>query len=103
MNGVLNRLTGKEEEENQQHLTRYIKAIPLRTYEDIDLIKAEVRAGNVVICNVSPLAKTNIEDVKRGINELNDYAQQTSGDIARLGEERVIITPKSIRIWRNKT
>jgi len=95
-------LAGKEEE-NQKNLVRYVKAIPLRSYEDVDLIKAEVRAGNVVICNVSPLAKTNIEDVKRGINELNDYVQQHNGDIARLGEERVIITPKDIRIWRNKT
>ena len=95
-------MAGKEEE-NQKNLVRYVKAIPLRSYEDVDLIKAEVRAGNVVICNVSPLAKTNIEDVKRGINELNDYVQQHNGDIARLGEERVIITPKDIRIWRNKT
>ena len=102
MKGMLDRLAGKEEED-QKSLTRYIKAIPLRSYEDVDLIKAEVRAGNVVICNVSPLAKTNIDDVKRGINELNDYAQEHDGDIARLGEERVIITPKNIRIWREKT
>jgi SepF-like predicted cell division protein (DUF552 family) len=100
---MFSRLVGKNEEENQQRLTRYIKAIPLRAYEDIDIIKAEVRAGNIVICNVSPLAKTNIEDVKRGINELNDYVQQTDGDIARLGEERVILTPRTIRIWRNNT
>jgi hypothetical protein len=102
MKGMLERLAGKEEED-QKNLVRYVKAIPLRCYEDVDLIKAEVRAGNVIICNVSPLAKTNIEDVKRGINELNDYVQQHDGDIARLGEERVIITPKDIRIWRNKT
>jgi len=61
-----------------------------------------VRAGNIVICNVAPLAKTNIEDVKRGINELNEYANMVEGDIARLGEERVIITPKNIQIWRSR-
>ena len=101
MSGLLDRLVGKEGEERSQDI-RYIKAIPLRAYEDIDIIKAEVRAGNIVICNVAPLAKTNIEDVKRGINELNDYANMIEGDIARLGEERVIVTPKSIQIWRNK-
>lgn len=101
MSGLLDRLVGKEGEERSQGV-RYIKAIPLRAYEDIDIIKAEVRAGNIVICNVAPLAKTNIEDVKRGINELNDYANMIEGDIARLGEERVIVTPKSIQIWRNK-
>lgn len=102
MSGLLDRLVGKNGEEKELHHTRYIKAIPLRAYEDIDIIKAEVRAGNIVICNVAPLAKTSIEDVKRGINELNEYAQLVEGDIARLGEERVIITPKNIQIWRNR-
>jgi len=102
MKGVLDRLVGKSDENGELSGTRYIKAIPLRAYEDIDVIKAEVRAGNIVICNVAPLAKHNIEDVKRGINELNEYAQANDGDIARLGEERVIITPKNVRIWRGK-
>ncbi|MCW4049413.1 MAG: cell division protein SepF [Candidatus Bathyarchaeota archaeon] len=102
MSGLLDRLVGKNGEERDLQTARYIKAIPLRAYEDIDIIKAEVRAGNIVICNVAPLAKHNIEDVKRGINELNEYAQVIEGDIARLGEERVIITPKTIRIWRAK-
>ena len=102
MSGLLDKIVGKGDEDKGGTTIRYIKAIPLRAYEDIDIIKAEVRAGNIVICNVAPLAKNNIEDVKRGINELNEYTQNIDGDIARLGEERVIITPKSIRIWRNK-
>lgn len=102
MSGLLDKIVGKNDEDKGGATIRYIKAIPLRAYEDIDVIKAEVRAGNIVICNVAPLAKNNIEDVKRGINELNEYTQNIDGDIARLGEERVIITPKSIRIWRNK-
>ena len=102
MSGLLDRLVGKNGEEKELQNVRYIKAIPLRAYEDIDVIKAEVRAGNIVICNVAPLAKTNIEDVKRGINELNEYANLIEGDIARLGEERVIVTPKNIQIWRSR-
>ena len=102
MSGLLDRLVGKNGEEKELQNVRYIKAIALRAYDDIDIIKAEVRAGNIVICNVAPLAKTNIDDVKRGINELNDYANMVEGDIARLGEERVIITPKNIQIWRSK-
>ena len=102
MSGLLDRLVGKNGNEKNLQNVRYIKAIPLRDYEDIDIIKAEVRAGNIVICNVAPLAKTNIEDVKRGINELNEYANMVEGDIARLGEERVIVTPKNIQIWRSR-
>ena len=102
MSGVLDRIVGRDEGSKASG-QRYVKAIPLKAYEDIDIIKAEVRAGNIVICNVAPLAKNNIEDVKRGINELNEYAQMIQGDIARLGEERVILTPKDVKIWRDKS
>ncbi len=100
MRGVIDKIIGRSEETIEATGETYIKAIPLKAYEDVDMIKSEVRAGNVVITNVSPLAKTNIEDVKRAINELNEYAVLIQGDIARLGEERVILTPKTIKIWR---
>lgn len=100
MRGVIDKIIGRNEEVAEVTGDIYIKAIPLKAYEDVDIIKSEVRGGNVVITNVSPLAKQNIDDVKRAINELNEYAVLIQGDIARLGEERVILTPKSIKIWR---
>ena len=100
MKGVFDKIIGRSEETVETAGETYIKAIPLRAYEDVDLIKSEVKAGNVVITNVPPLAKHNIEDVKRAINELNEYAAIVQGDIARLGEERVILTPRAIKIWR---
>ncbi len=100
MRSVIDKIIGKSEETAVAPSETYIKAIPLKAYEDVDIIKSEVRAGNIVITNVSPLAKQNIDDVKRAINELNEYAVLIKGDIARLGEERVILTPKSVKIWR---
>jgi len=52
---------------------------------------------------VSPLAKKSIDDVKRAVSELLEFTQHVGGDIARLGEERVVITPSFITIWREKT
>jgi hypothetical protein len=97
---VIDRIIGRKENKMDVSGETYIKAIPLRAYEDVDVIKSEVRAGNIIITNVAPLAKHNIEDVKRAINELNEYASLINGDIARLGEERVILTPKTVKIWR---
>jgi SepF-like predicted cell division protein (DUF552 family) len=97
---VIDKIIGRKENEMEVSGETYIKAIPLRAYEDVDVIKSEVRAGNIIITNVAPLAKHNIEDVKRAINELNEYASLINGDIARLGEERVILTPKTVKIWR---
>jgi SepF-like predicted cell division protein (DUF552 family) len=83
--------------------TVYLKALPLRDLEDVDAIKREVKEGNILILKVSPLAKKSVDDVKRAVSELLEFTQGVGGDIARLGEERVVITPSSIRIWREKT
>ncbi len=80
----------------------YLKAMPLRSLEDIKTVKQEIKAGNIVILKVSPLARKNIEDVKKVVSELSEFAQSIGADIARLGEERVVITPPSIKIWREK-
>jgi len=81
----------------------YLKALPLRALEDVDMVKREVKSGNILILKVSPLAKKSVEDVKKAVSELLEFTQVVGGDIARLGEERVVITPSSIRIWREKT
>jgi SepF-like predicted cell division protein (DUF552 family) len=80
----------------------YLKALPLRDLEDVEMIKQEVKSGNVLILKVSPLAKKSIDDVKTAVGQLMEFSQSVGGDIARLGEERVVITPAFIRIWREK-
>jgi SepF-like predicted cell division protein (DUF552 family) len=66
------------------------------------VIKREVKSGNILILRVGPLARKSVEDVKRAVSELYEFTQLVGGDIARLGEERVVITPSFIRIWREK-
>jgi len=81
----------------------YLKAMPLKELSDIENVKEEVKNGNIIILRVTPLANKNIEDVKTAVNQLYDFAEASGGDIARLGEERVVICPKNVRIWREKT
>ena len=81
----------------------YLKAMPLRDLSDLEAIKNEVKNGNVLILRITPLASKSIEDVKRAVNELYEFAESISGDIARLGEERIVICPQNIKIWREKT
>jgi uncharacterized protein len=81
----------------------YLKAMPLKDLSDIEIVKNEVLNGNIIILRITPLAGKSIEDVKTAVNDLFAFAEQIQGDIARLGEERVVICPKPIRIWREKT
>ena len=81
----------------------YLRALLLRNLEDVETVKREVNAGNILILRISAMAKKSVEDVKRAVDELCRFTELIGGDIARLGEERVVITPSSVRIWRGKT
>jgi len=81
----------------------YLKAMPLRELTDLENVKSEVKNGNIVILRITPLATKSIEDVKQAVNLLYEFAESINGDIARLGDERVVICPDKIRIWREKT
>ena len=80
-----------------------LKALPLSILADVEVIKHELKLGNIIILKITPLARKSIEEVKRAVNELSVFTQSIGGDIASLGEERVVIVPDSIRIWRPET
>jgi hypothetical protein len=80
----------------------YLKAVPLKDLTDLDAIKKEVEAGTILIIKVSPLASRSIEHVKKAVNELCEFVKAIDGDIARLGEERIVVTPSGVRIWRER-
>jgi SepF-like predicted cell division protein (DUF552 family) len=54
----------------------------------------------IIILRVTPLGQKDVEELRKVIEELYSYVQSTGGDIARLGEERVVVTPPSVKIWR---
>jgi len=94
----------EQKQETAETLNKtYLKAVPIKELTDIENIKNEVKNGNIIILRVTPLANKSIDDVKSAVNELYDFTESIGGDIARLGEERVVICPKNMRIWREKT
>ena len=94
----------EQKQEVAEPITKtYLKAMPLKDVADVENVKNEVKNGNIIILRVTPLANKSIDDVKNAVNELYQFSESIGGDIARLGEERVVICPKNIRIWREKT
>src|SRR6266581_1834423 len=80
----------------------YVKALPLQELDDVESIKEETKVGNVLIVRITPLARKSVDETKLAITELTDYVKSIGGDIARLGEERIVITPPGVRIWRRE-
>lgn len=69
----------------------YLKAITIR---DINDMSKDI----ILILRVTPLAQKDVEELRKIIEELSRYVRSTGGDIARLGEERVVVTPPSVNI-----
>jgi SepF-like predicted cell division protein (DUF552 family) len=84
------------------HSPLYVKALPLQELDDVDAIKTEIGGGNILIVRITPLAKKSVDETKLAITELTDHVKSIGGDIARLGEERIVITPPGVRIWRRE-
>ncbi|MEM2093131.1 MAG: cell division protein SepF [Candidatus Bathyarchaeia archaeon] len=91
-----------KDEVKATELKIFLRAMPLRDLADVETVKDEVRSGKIVILKITPLASKNIDDVKRAVNELCEFVEAIGGDIARLGEERVVVCPSNVRIWREK-
>jgi hypothetical protein len=96
-------LSTSEPENKKTQKKSLLKAMPLRNLADVEVIRHELSLGNILIIKITPLASKSIEEVKNAVNELSEFTQSIGGDIASLGKERVVIVPKSIRIWRPET
>jgi len=81
----------------------FLKAYTLREPSDVPKIKAEIIGGNILIVKITPIAKRSEQETKSAINELVDFVDSIQGDIARLEEERIVLTPPIAKIWRDKT
>lgn len=79
----------------------YIKPIALQQQTDVELIKKELASQNIVLLNISEMAKRP-NTLKGIIDELKVYSDRQGGDIARIDEDKVLITPAKIKIIKTK-
>ena len=78
----------------------YVKAITIRDPSDIHTIKEDVKKGMILILRVTPLAQKDVEKLRKVVEELYVIARDSNADIARLGDERIIVTPQGVKIWK---
>lgn len=85
---------------NSNKQKMYLRSFPLTTINDIEKIKDHVESNNIVILRITPLANKDVKQLKDAVQNLYTFAESINGDIARLGEERVVITPPGVQVWR---
>ena len=84
----------------KQENPTYLKAITIRDSSDVHSIKEDIKKGIILILRVTPLAQKDVDQLRKVVEELYSIAKTADADIARLGEERIIVTPSSIKIWK---
>ena len=84
----------------KQESPTYLKAITIRDSSVIHTINEDIKKGMVLILRVTPLAQKDVKKLRKMVEELYVIARDSNADIARLGEERIIVTPPNVKIWK---
>ena len=85
----------------QKHETPiYLKAITIRDLSDVHSIKEDIKKGLILILRVTPLAQKDVEQLRKAVEELYAMCKDAEAEMARLGEERIILTPVNVKIWK---
>jgi uncharacterized protein len=79
----------------------YIKPVALQQQTDVELIKKELSSNNIILMNISEMAKRP-NTLKAVIDDLKVYVDKMNGDIARIDQDKIILTPGKIKIIKTK-
>lgn len=75
----------------------YIKPIALEREEDINVIMEELKARNIVLLNVSRMARWP-KKLKASVGALRNFVEKVGGDIARIDNDKILLTPSKVKI-----
>ena len=79
-----------------------VKSMTLQSLADVPNVASEVQAGNILVLDISALMEQDPADLKRAIDQLKGISQGIGGDVGRLSETKVLVTPKFVRIQFKK-
>ena len=84
----------------KQESPTYLKAMTIRDPSDIHSISEDIKKGMILILRVTPLAQKDVDQLRGVVEQLYSVAKAAGAEIARLGEERIIVTPSGVKIWK---
>jgi len=91
-----------EEETTYEDADAFVKPLTLNRTEDAQLVINEAKAGNIVLLNIGDLSKRNAIKLKELITDIKSNVHAINGDIARISQDRVLITPSKVKIVKRR-
>ena len=92
----------EDDDDPYEDADAFVKPISLQSEEDRDLVIEEAKKGNIILLNISDLSKRNAIKLKELINGVREGIDAIDGDIARITQDRVLVTPSKVKIIKRK-
>jgi SepF-like predicted cell division protein (DUF552 family) len=94
----LNTLGLEEDDLLEEHADMWVKPLALEDVVDIERVSDELKKGNMVLLNIEPLYKKNTIKLRQAVSEIKGSVHDINGDIARLSDTKVLVTPANVKI-----
>lgn len=88
------------QEEEVEEAERYVKSLSLDSGSEIQRIEEELLGGSILIVNTDGLERKSHDKLKEVVNQLKEFINVNGGDIARITPEKLLLTPKGIKIQK---
>lgn len=79
----------------------YVKPIALQADSDLKLVEEELASRNIVLLNIGHYAK-NPSKLKGAVEHLRNAVSRLGGDIARIDEDKILLTPGKVKIVKTR-
>lgn len=79
----------------------YVKPIALESEADVSVIMEELKAKNIILLNVSPMSKQP-NKLKQIIDNIKMFITKINGDIARIDNDKILLTPSKVKIVKSR-
>lgn len=79
----------------------YVKPIALQSEADLKVVEEELTNKNLVLLNVTPIAR-NPAKLKAAVEHLRKFTMGINGDIARIDEDKIMLTPANVKIVKKR-
>ncbi|MEM0149478.1 MAG: cell division protein SepF [Candidatus Micrarchaeaceae archaeon] len=79
----------------------YVKPLNVTTESDLKVIEDELNKKNIILMNIEELSKRP-NTTNNMLAELKAFVGKINGDIARIDEKRIMVTPAKVKIIKSK-
>jgi SepF-like predicted cell division protein (DUF552 family) len=82
----------------EEQADMWVRPCALEDVIDVEKVTQELKKGNIVLLNIEPLYKKNTIKLRQAVSEIKGTVHDINGDIARLSDTKVLITPSNVKI-----